>query len=138
VHTSPWRVILKWASAGVIASVVVVLDVVMVMRAVYGPQHPGPGNNPDAFPVVFVNDLGYRVNLSLCMDPPACSDLPYTYEVLLASTDTENIGTGVMTTWLITRSGTQRIRRCLTLTFQNYADNPRVRLSGATGCSAVH
>jgi hypothetical protein len=122
----------------VIATLVVAITLALVVRAVYGPQHPGPGNNPDAFPIVFVNDLGYSVNLSLCNDPPACRHIDYTYQLVRASTDTENIGTGVTTIWLITRSGTPRIRMCLTLTLQNYADHPRIRLSGAIGCSAVH
>ena len=50
MHTSPWRVILKWASAGVIASVVVVLDVVMVMRAVYGTAAPRARKQSRRFP----------------------------------------------------------------------------------------
>jgi hypothetical protein len=93
--------ILKLVAVLSLTVLVVAFVIVLVLRSVYGPQRPGPGNNPDAFGITFLNDLGHRVDLALCGNPPVCSQLDYTYSVDSGVTDQQNIGTGVRTTWLI-------------------------------------
>jgi hypothetical protein len=133
-HNAP-KTILKFAVMILMTTATVALLVAVIVRSVSGPQHPGPGNNPDAFAVVFLDDLGQPIKLSSCNNPPSCSSLNYTYSISNGSKDTENIGTDVKSTWLITEQSGTNFRKCLTLLYPNYVSHPKIRLSKATNCS---
>jgi len=114
---------------------VVAFVVALAVRSIYGPQHPGPGNNPDSFGVTFVNDLNRPVVLSLCANPPTCNAVDYSHNISSGSTDAENIGTDVKTTWAITEQNGSRFRKCVTLLYPNYVNNPTIHLSRAVQCA---
>src|SRR5581483_1114679 len=121
----------KWNSRWVVIFVVGCLAAAVIsvfaIRAAYGPQHAGSGNNPDAFPIIFLNDLSSPVHLSSCGDPPKCTNLDYTDVIGRAGRDVENIGTAVRSTWLVTSGGNDS-RLCITLLYKNYVDRPVIPL----------
>lgn len=130
----PTKSSFHWVICAVVIAIVLSVAAVFVVRSISGPQSPGFGNNPDAFPVVFQNDFGRTIELSACGNPPSCTTLYYTYKVSSGSSDTENIGTGVRSTWLITFKDSRRKRNCLTLDYPNYINSPKIPLTDAGIC----
>jgi len=91
----------------------------------------GTGNNPDAFGITFDNNLNVPITLALCEDIPRCATPDYMVHLSPGGKEQENIGTGVRTTWVLDSA---MGRRCITLMYRNYVDNPTIHTSSARRC----